>query len=151
VKRILATILTTGSNLEQLIESKPTARGQILTKFIGLDDIKLKEDVAKEIYNEWSKKLISNTHNIVDLQKQNEDLLYNVNLLQDEVKNYKSNLEKLENTLKSIEDKKEILLMKRNNDIDVALTKINPELFKNEISSLENQKINHKKMLMMLL
>jgi DNA repair exonuclease SbcCD ATPase subunit len=136
----LATILTTGSNLEQLIESKPTARGQILTKFIGLDDIKHKEEVAKEIYNEWSKKLISNNHNIVDLQKQNEDLLYNVNLLQDEIAKNKSDLDAKEKSLKSIEEKKEILLMKRNNDIDISLTRINPEILKGEITSLENQK-----------
>jgi DNA repair exonuclease SbcCD ATPase subunit len=136
----LATILTTGSNLEQLIESKPTARGQILTKFIGLDDIKHKEEVAKEIYNEWSKKLISNNHNIVDLQKQNEDLLYNVNLLQDEITKNKSDLDAKEKSLKSIEEKKEILLMKRNNDIDISLTRINPEILKGEITSLENQK-----------
>lgn len=136
----LATILTTGSNLEQLIESKPTARGQILTKFIGLDDIKHKEEVAKEIYNEWSKKLISNNHNIVDLQKQNEDLLYNVNLLQDEIAKNKSDLDGKEKSLKSIEEKKEILLMKRNNDIDISLTRINPEILKGEIASLENQR-----------
>jgi len=136
----LATILTTGSNLEQLIESKPTARGQILTKFIGLDDIKHKEEVAKEIYNEWSKKLISNNHNIVDLQKQNEDLVYNVNLLQDEIIKNKSDLDAKEKSLKSIEEKKEILLMKRNNDIDISLTRINPEILKGEITSLENQK-----------
>ena len=136
----LATILTTGSNLEQLIESKPTARGQILTKFIGLDDIKLKEEVAKEIYNEWSKKLISNTHNIVDLQKQNEDLVYNINLLEDEIKKYKSELIDKEKSLKDIEEKKDILLMKRNNDIDISLTRINPELLKNEIMSLEGQR-----------
>jgi DNA repair exonuclease SbcCD ATPase subunit len=126
--------------LEQLIESKPTARGQILTKFIGLDDIKHKEEVAKEIYNEWSKKLISNNHNIVDLQKQNEDLVYNVNLLQDEITKNKSDLDAKEKSLKSIEEKKEILLMKRNNDIDISLTRINPEILKGEIASLENQR-----------
>ena len=50
----LSTILTTGYNLEELIESKPTARGQILTKFMGLESLKLKEEVAKNIYNDWS-------------------------------------------------------------------------------------------------
>ncbi len=141
----LATILTTGSNLEQLIESKPTARGQILTKFIGLDDIKHKEDIAKEIYNEWSKKLISNNNNIVDLQKQNEDLIYNVNLLNDNIVKNQKDLQEKETSLKNIEDKKEILLMKRNNDIDISLTKINPDLLKNEITALENQKSKSQK------
>ena len=54
----LTTIVTTGNNLEQLIESKPTARGQILTKFMGLESLRNKEDIAKEMYNEWSRKIV---------------------------------------------------------------------------------------------
>ncbi len=68
----LSTILTTGYNLEELIESKPTARGQILTKFMGLESLKLKEEIAKEMYNDWSKKLVSNTYNKVTLESENE-------------------------------------------------------------------------------
>ena len=63
----LSTILTTSHNLEELINSKPTARGQILTKFLGLEALKAKEEKCKEIYSEWSKKLVSNTYNIVQL------------------------------------------------------------------------------------
>ena len=33
----LTTILTTGGNLEELIDAKPTALGQVFTKFIGLE------------------------------------------------------------------------------------------------------------------
>jgi hypothetical protein len=69
----LSTILTTGYNLEELIESKPTARGQILTKFLGLESLKQKEEIAKEIYSDWSKKLISNTNNIVQLEINNKE------------------------------------------------------------------------------
>ena len=36
----LMTILTTGSNLEELLESKPTARGQVLSRFMGLEFLK---------------------------------------------------------------------------------------------------------------
>lgn len=136
----LTTILTTGSNLEQLIESKPTARGLILTKFIGLDALKQKEDIAKEIYNEWSKKLISNTHNIFDLQTQNEELKEKLKLCGDDVIKLRANLSKNEAELKKLEDKKEILLLKRNNDIDINLIKINPDSLKSEILTLKNQK-----------
>ena len=38
----LMTILTTGSNLEELLESKPTARGQVLSRFMGLEFLKKK-------------------------------------------------------------------------------------------------------------
>ena len=69
----LSTILTTGHNLEELIDSKPTARGQILTRFLGLEALKTKEEKCKDIYNEWSKKLVSNTYNIVQLTSDNEN------------------------------------------------------------------------------
>ena len=49
----LATILTTGNNLEDLLESKPTARGQLLGLFLGLEHLKKKEDLGKEVYKEF--------------------------------------------------------------------------------------------------
>ena len=135
----LTTILTTGSNLEQLIESKPTARGMILTKFLGLDNLKNKEEVAKEIYNEWSKKLISNTNNIVSLEN---EISENTKLLEtyyDDQITFRNNLQDYEKELKTIQEKKDILQLKRNNDVFDTLTKVNPTLLKQEITQLENQ------------
>ena len=48
------TILTTATNLEELLESKPTARGQVLSRFMGLEFLKRKEEVGKEIYSEFT-------------------------------------------------------------------------------------------------
>jgi hypothetical protein len=67
----LYTILTTGKNLEDLIDSKPTARGQILTKFLGLESLKEKEDICKKMYSAWSKNLVSNSNNISTLLQDN--------------------------------------------------------------------------------
>ena len=66
----LLTILSTASNLESLIEAKPTQRGEVLTRFIGLEHLKKKEAVCKEMYSLWSKKLISNVYDIVTLQEE---------------------------------------------------------------------------------
>lgn len=44
----LMTILTTATNLEDLIDSKPTARGQVLSRFMGLDFIKVKEEADRK-------------------------------------------------------------------------------------------------------
>ena len=44
----LMTILTTGSNLEELLESKPTARGQVLSRFMGLEFLKRKKKLQKK-------------------------------------------------------------------------------------------------------
>ena len=62
------TILTTATNLEELLESKPTARGQVLSRFMGLEFLKKKEEVAKEIYSTFSKSKISNLYNSEQLK-----------------------------------------------------------------------------------
>ena len=71
----LMTILTTGTNLEDLLEAKPTARGQVLSRFLGLDFLKRKEETGKEIYSEFSKSMISNIYNTETLKNDNEQLL----------------------------------------------------------------------------
>ena len=65
----LLTVLSTASNLESLIESKPTERGNVLSRFIGLEVLKDKEILCKEMYSKWSKTLISNVYNIEELKK----------------------------------------------------------------------------------
>lgn len=136
----LSTILTTGNNLEELIESKPTARGQILTKFLGLDNLKEKEDICKEMYNEWSKGLLSNTNNITDLTQKNSELEQNIANFNIEIDNLTIKLTETEQNLKLIEDKKEKLLRSRNNDINENLMQINPILLEQEINNLESEK-----------
>ena len=64
----LMTILTTATNLEELLESKPTARGQVLSRFMGLEFLKRKEEVGKEIYSEFSKSKMSNVYNTEELK-----------------------------------------------------------------------------------
>ena len=65
----LMTILTTATNLEDLLESKPTARGQVLSRFMGLEFLKKKDEVAKEIYSSFSKSKLSNIYNSEELKQ----------------------------------------------------------------------------------
>ena len=81
----LSTILTTGKNLEDLVDSLPTARGRTLSKFLGLEILKDKEDICKEIYNDWSKKLVSNTNNIVELEAKNVKNLEDISISKNEI------------------------------------------------------------------
>ncbi|MFM7983052.1 MAG: hypothetical protein ACKPKO_27395, partial [Candidatus Fonsibacter sp.] len=69
----LMTILTTATNLEELIDSKPTARGQVLSRFMGLDFLRRKEDVAKSIYSDFSKSMLSNIYNTEQLKTDNKN------------------------------------------------------------------------------
>ncbi len=136
----LATILTTGGNLEDLIESKPTARGQILTKFLGLEIFKEKEEIAKKMYSDWSKKLISNTHNIVDLQNDNETLEKNIQESNELITQLKTDLINHEADLEISKTKRDKLFLSRNNDIDKDLLNVNPELIEREINGLKTKK-----------
>lgn len=135
----LTTIVTTGNNLEQLIEAKPTARGQILTKFMGLESLKEKEEIAKGIYNDWSKKLTSNTYNVVQLESDNTKL-------SEEIENTGLLIIQLEKELvehitsqKTLENRRDELLSNRNNSIDKELMNANPVQIQNEINELKKQ------------
>ncbi len=77
----LMTILTTASNLEDLLEAKPTARGQVLSKFLGLDFLKTKEETGKEIFSEFSKQMVSNVYSHITLKKENDEMEERINTI----------------------------------------------------------------------
>lgn len=137
----LSTILTTGYNLEELIESKPTARGQILTKFLGLDILKQKEEICKTIQSNWSKKLVSNEHNIVDLETQIENFTEEIDEIEGRIESLTNELQQSEKNLKKIEDEKDNILSKRNNDIDPELIKTNVSQINTDIENLKKLKV----------
>ena len=136
----LTTIMTTGNNLEQLIESKPTARGQILTKFLGLESLRTKEEAAKEIYNEWSRKLVSNTYNITQLEIDNTNYQDSIINSENEIERLGIDLKRLEKDLKSLELRRDELLQSKNNNVDQELIRTNPTLLEREINELISQK-----------
>jgi DNA repair exonuclease SbcCD ATPase subunit len=135
----LSTILTTGSNLESLIESKPTARGQILSKFLGLDNLREKERICSSLKNDYSKKLISNTNNRFtleqDIEKYHKDIIEKDELIQQKNKS----LDDFTNNLKQLEDRKEKILSEKHTDVDEDLVKTNPTTIKREISDVNDK------------
>jgi DNA repair exonuclease SbcCD ATPase subunit len=141
----LSTIMTTGNNLEQLIESKPTARGQILTKFLGLESLKNKEENAKNIYNDWSKKLVSNTYNITQLEIDNTNYTDSITNSENEIERLKIDVERLDKNLKKLEERRDEILISRNSDVNQELIKTNPTLLQREIDDLVSQREISKK------
>ena len=132
----LSTIMTTGNNLEELIESKPTARGQVLTKFMGLESLKAKEENGKEIYNEWSKKLVSNTFNKTQLEIDNGNHKDSITNSENEIVRLNKELKGFEKKLKKLEGERDHALSSRNNDIDKDLINTNPTELQKEIAAL---------------
>ena len=142
----LLTILTTANNLENLLEAKPTQRGQILTRFIGLEKLKKKEQNCKEIYTEWSKKIISNHYNINDLTTDIEKLKEEIDELKKNNKKANGEIKTLEERNKAGIDYKEKLISSQHNDINPDLVKVNPETLKEEIEKVveEGNKLKDK-------
>jgi DNA repair exonuclease SbcCD ATPase subunit len=134
----LMTILTTASNLEDLIEAKPTARGQVLSRFLGLEFIKKKEETAKEIYSEFSKGMMSNVYNTESLRQQNESSKEEIKTLESEIKNADRQIVDVDNRLKKGQDYKDGLIGSKYTDLDQELVILNPDTLKTQISGADS-------------
>ena len=134
----LMTILTTGTNLEDLLDAKPTARGQVLSRFLGLDFLKRKEETGKEIYSEFSKSMISNIYNTETLKNENEELLvknqeFDKNITESEVK-----IEDVKGRIVKGQEYRDNLL-KSKVVVDREISLLNPENTKKEVETFEYQ------------
>jgi len=134
----LMTILTTGTNLEDLLEAKPTARGQVLSRFLGLDFLKRKEETGKEIYSEFSKSMISNIYNTETLKNENEELLvknqeFDKNITESEVK-----IEDVKGRIVKGQEYRDNLL-KSKVVVDREISLLNPENTRKEVETFEYQ------------
>lgn len=135
----LSTILTTGNNLEDLIESKPTARGLLLSKFLGLDILKTKEDIAKKMYADWSKKLVSNTNDVQTLEKETNELTESIEKTKQDNVDVNKKISNYNKELIDYENLKEKLFLSRHNNIDEGLININPVFVEKEISDIKQK------------
>tara|TARA_R110002020_G_scaffold214696_4_gene421784 strand:+ start:156 stop:2483 length:2328 start_codon:yes stop_codon:yes gene_type:complete len=131
----LLTVLTTASNLESLVEAKPTERGNILSRFVGLEVLKDKEVAVKKMYSEWTRTIISNIYNIEDLKYEVKTItLEKEQLLTNNIENNKA-LENTQLELTNKNDNKDTLISKKSSDIDKNIENINPRLVGEEINS----------------
>jgi len=135
----LMTILTTATNLEELIDSKPTARGQVLSRFMGLDFLRRKEDVAKSIYSDFSKSMLSNIYNTEQLKTDNENSEIKITELKSNIETYKTELKTIEENIVKGKDYRDDMMSKKHTDIDVELSRLNPSQVKQEIEGHEFQ------------
>jgi DNA repair exonuclease SbcCD ATPase subunit len=135
----LMTILTTASNLEDLIDSKPTARGQVLSRFLGLDFLKKKEETGKEIYSEFSKSMMSNIYNTEQLKQDIQSATEQIGELEKEIKDSNNSILDVENRLKTGQDYKDNLLRSKHTDLEHELVILNPESLNTNISDVERK------------
>lgn len=133
----LMTIVTTASNLEDLLEAKPTARGQVLSRFLGLEFLKKKEETGKEIYSEFSKGMMSNVYNTESLKQDNDTSKENIRTLQNEIVDAGNKIDDVDKRLQKGQEYKDSLLASKYTDLDQDLVILNPERLKIQIDEFK--------------
>ena len=140
----LMTILTTSSNLEELIDSKPTARGQVLSRFLGLDSLKLKEEAAKEIVSNFSKRMTSNLYNVQDLKSDIETNKEKISEEENNITSYNEQIKDVNERIDKGQKYRDEWLQKKHTGIDNDLLRTNPDTLEAEINSYKLKIYNTK-------
>ena len=136
----LMTILTTGSNLEELLESKPTARGQVLSRFMGLEFLKKKEEVAKEIYGEFSKQKLSNVYSSEQLKDDITTHQVSIQTLNTQIEDNQKELSNVEDAITKGKTYRDDMLKKKHSNIDQEISRLNPTQVQEEINTIDFEK-----------
>ena len=136
----LMTILTTATNLEELLDAKPTARGQVLSRFMGLEFLKTKEDTAKEVYSEFSKSKMSNVYSSEQLKTDNEDLNTKIGELTIQIDDIKKELVDIDEKISKGKEYRDDIIKKKHSDIDQEISILNPENTEQEIKGIDYNK-----------
>jgi DNA repair exonuclease SbcCD ATPase subunit len=136
----LMTILTTATNLEDLIDSKPTARGQVLSRFMGLDFLKKKEDAGKEIYSDFSKSMMSNIYSSEKLKTDNEDYNSKIVGFNEENQQLQKDLIDVQDRIIKGQEYRDNLLKSKHTDIDKEISLLSPDKVTTDIITLKSQR-----------
>jgi DNA repair exonuclease SbcCD ATPase subunit len=136
----LMTILTTGSNLEELLESKPTARGQVLSRFMGLEFLKKKEEVAKEIYGEFSKQKLSNVYSSEQLKDDITTHQTSIQTLNTQIDDSQKELTNVEDAITKGKTYRDDMLKRKHTNIDQEISRLNPTQVQEEINTIDFEK-----------
>ena len=134
----LMTIVTTASNLEDLLDAKPTARGQVLSRFLGLEFLKKKEEIGKELYSEFSKGMLSNVYNTESLKQDNDTSNGEIERLKREITDANTKITDVDLRLQKGQEYKDNLLKSKYTDIDQELIVLNPLKLQSDITDFES-------------
>tara|TARA_R110000796_G_scaffold18980_3_gene57158 strand:- start:1661 stop:4012 length:2352 start_codon:yes stop_codon:yes gene_type:complete len=130
-----ATVLATGRNLQDLLEAKATESGRLLTKFIGLEIVEMKLEIAKEFYKEFNTKKKGNHYDITTLTLENENLTSQIGVFNDDLIKHKRNLVDSKGKLDILEKRKESLLSSKL-PVDVIISQLNPTTIETDIATI---------------
>jgi DNA repair exonuclease SbcCD ATPase subunit len=140
----MITIIATAKNLDDLIETKPTQRGRLLTKFIGLEVIERKEEINKRLMSDFKSKMKSNVYNTKQLEIDIENNLETIEENKKQIKEDEIKLKIINTKINKATTKKENLLSEKY-VIDDEIKNVNPKTLKDEIDQLTKQGVKLKK------
>ena len=138
----LMTILTTSSNLEELLEAKPTARGQVLSRFLGLEFLKVKETVGKELASDFTKTMMSNVYSTEKLNQDNEDAKTSIEEYSERNKQIDLEIKDVKERIQKGIDYRDSLVAQKHTDIDQEIAILNVGTLEIEIGGLMSEKEN---------
>jgi len=134
----MLTIVATSKNLEDLIETKPTYRGRLLTKFIGLEVIEKKETINKDLMSSFKKKMKSNIYDVKTLEIEIDENKKGISNNKITIKENEGKLTKVYEKITDAKSKKDNLLSNKY-VIDDEIVNLNPINLKSEIEELTNR------------
>jgi DNA repair exonuclease SbcCD ATPase subunit len=138
VNDFLLTIITDADNLENIIKSKPTEKGRILSRFIGLEILEDKEKIVKEMKSKWSKGLKSDQYNSTDLNSEIKEWETRIEDKKKEITECETKIGGLETDIKLSRQKKESLIESKI-EVDTEVINLRPEDIDEEIERITNE------------
>lgn len=128
-------VLATARNLDDLIDFTSGESGKLLTRFIGLDIIETKEEIARNMYNTFSKTMKSNLHDIVTLADEVQTHEENIVKLKDIEIDLKAKLDIEKQNILDL-DKNKLDLASKKIKIDVDILTLNPSKLQEDIDTI---------------
>ena len=136
-------VLATSRNLDSLVDSSAGESGKLLTRFIGLEVISLKEAAARKMHSTFSKTMKSNIYDVETLKEEIEGHETNLVQLGADEKIHKLKLE-TEKVVQQKHNNKKIELVASKFKIDSEILSMNPSKLEGEIVTITNNGVTAK-------
>jgi DNA repair exonuclease SbcCD ATPase subunit len=107
---------------------------------MGLEFLKRKEEVAKEIYSEFSKQKISNLYSSEQLKNDIETHQTSIIELKNTIAESKKSLSEVDDAIVKGKTYRDDMLKRKHTNIDQELSLLNPDKTKDEIKEIEREK-----------
>jgi len=137
-------VLATSRNLDSLIDSTAGESGKLLTRFIGLEIIALKEEAARKMSNTFSKTMKSNLYDTETLKEEIGEHNITLEYLSKETIEINAKLKTEKAIQKKYNDDK-IKLVSSKDKIDANILSMNPSKLEGEIKTIIGKGVTAKK------